>query len=151
MQKKNLILIFSILILIPLISSVTISDTEITSLGLNSTMRITVAPITFDQLIIEYNAITFYNLSYCSSAFTYSIYNFTSANTTITFPPSCGGGGGGTATNVTTNVTTNTNQPEETSFNILEFLFDNLLFTLIILFVIILFIIKYMEGRWLKR
>ncbi|MFA5071369.1 MAG: PGF-pre-PGF domain-containing protein [Candidatus Pacearchaeota archaeon] len=117
---KKLFLILSLIFLINFISSQTIeTGTNLTSVGLNS--KITVSfTLTFDRLDVLTNAITFYNLTYihpssCSQQSSYSIYNFTTANSntnTNNFPlvacpeESSGSSGGSGSTTSSTEKTT---------------------------------------------
>lgn len=90
-KKKIRIILF--LLLIPLINAVTLDDTLITSIGLNSTINVSNFSITFDKLEVSNNAITFTNLYYlnplsCNLATsTSAIYNYTEVNKTIELPP----------------------------------------------------------------
>lgn len=117
-KMKKYFLIFILILFLNLISSQTIgTGANITSTNLNSTIRVSFT-LTFDKLEVLDNAITFYNLTYthpssCSQQSSYSVYNFTTANSNIStndFPSiACpeessggsGGGGGGSTTSST--------------------------------------------------
>jgi len=62
-SKKKLIFLI-ILLALPLVSAVTISNTTIGSRGLGSEINISNFNITLDKLMIQNNAVIFYNLSY---------------------------------------------------------------------------------------
>lgn len=91
-QKKNVqfLLIFLALALLPLINAQTISDTVITSIGLNTTINVTGFSITFDQLEVFNNAITIHNLTYihpnnCNGlTSSQALFNYTTPNNLLT-------------------------------------------------------------------
>ncbi|MEK6827370.1 MAG: PGF-pre-PGF domain-containing protein [Nanoarchaeota archaeon] len=148
--KKFNLLFLSVLVLIsiPLISSATLTNVNITSSGINATINISNYIITFDRLDVFDNAITFYNLSYtnpnsCNAAgSSYSVYNYTDSNSISDLPAvSCAvstttssGGGGGTINSVTSAQITNyisitANQPKEINITNLQIDLTKLIIT----------------------
>jgi PGF-pre-PGF domain-containing protein len=146
-KMKKLFFLFFILLL-NFISSQTIeTGTNLTSVGLNSTIQISFT-LTFDRLDVLTNAITFYNLTYihpssCNGeTSSYSTYNFTTINSntnTNDFPStecaeesSGGSGGGGGSTTSSTEKTTSVywsgiteNQEKYSSMNVNGIYFTN--------------------------
>lgn len=91
MTKTNVIIIVLVMCL-SLLNAVNITDSRISSSGLNSTIVVLNFSIEFDKLSITDDAIIFYNLSYtnplsCKSASSFfDIFNYTTHNMTIELP-----------------------------------------------------------------